>query len=83
MVTILLSFLLNSVFVFKSGLSFSNSIKYMIIYISGMLLGVLLLWILKKITPFENYILGYLAIPFTMVWNFSLSYKLFKPVKSC
>jgi putative flippase GtrA len=83
LVTILLSFILNSVFVFKSGLSLNNGYKYLAVYISGMLLGSILLWLFKKILPFENYILGYIVLPFTMIWNFALSYKLLKPVKSC
>jgi putative flippase GtrA len=77
-VTILLSYIINSIFVFKSSLSMKKGIKYSMIYLTGMLLGTFLLWIFKKITLFENYILGYLTLPFTMVWNFALSYKLFK-----
>ncbi len=81
--SILLSFILNSVFVFKSNLSVKNGLKYFLIYFSGMLLGTLLLWVFKKIIPLENYILGYLVLPFTMVWNFSFSFILLKPEKSC
>jgi putative flippase GtrA len=81
--TILLSFLLNSLFVFKSGLSFDNIFKYFLIYLSGMLFGTLLLWLFKKALPVENYILGYAVLPFTMMWNFSFSIKLLKPVKTC
>jgi putative flippase GtrA len=79
--TILMSFLLNSRLVFKSNLSFANGIKYFIVYISGMLMGTLLLWLFKKILPFENYILGFLVLPFTMIWNFVFSYVILKPKK--
>jgi hypothetical protein len=48
-----------------------------------MLMGTLLLWIFKNTIPLENYILGYLVLPFTMAWNFAFSYKILKPVKSC
>jgi putative flippase GtrA len=81
--TIFLSFLLNSVLVFKTGLSIDNVIRYFIVYLSGMLLGIILLWLFKKIIPVENYIIGYAVIPFTMIWNFVLSFKLLKPIKSC
>ncbi len=81
--TILISFILNSVFVFESGLSFDNVFKYFLVYLSGMLLGTLLLWLFKKVIPVENYILGYTVLPFTMLWNFVFSFKLLKPVKSC
>jgi putative flippase GtrA len=81
--TIVLSFILNSVLVFKSGLSFENGIRYLFVYLSGMLLGTLLLWVFKKTIPLENYLLGYLVLPFTMAWNFAFSYKILKPVKAC
>lgn len=83
LVTIILSFILNSIFVFKSGLSYGNGFKYFFVYISGMFLGVLLLWVFKRIIPLENYLLGYIVLPFTMVWNFTFSFKLLKPVKLC
>lgn len=81
--TILLSFILNSVFVFKSDLTFNKGMKYLIVYISGMLLGTILLWMFKRMLPFDNYILGYLVLPFTTAWNFTFSFKLLNPVKSC
>jgi putative flippase GtrA len=81
--TICLSFALNSLFVFRSEITIGKGIKYLAIYLSGMLLGTLLLWGLKKSLPFENYILGYMVIPFTMIWNFVFSYKVLKPVKTC
>jgi putative flippase GtrA len=81
--TILISFFLNSRFVFNSGLSFSNGLKYLIVYVSSMFMGTFLLWVLKKILPFENYILAYLTIPFTMIWNFVLFYKILKSREKC
>jgi dTDP-4-amino-4,6-dideoxygalactose transaminase/putative flippase GtrA len=81
MVTIIISFILNSVFVFKSSLSLNKGLKYLVIYLGGMLLGTVLLLIFKKILKFDNYILGYIVLPFTMAWNFALSYKLLKPGK--
>lgn len=81
--TIVFSFLLNSIFVFKSDLSFGNGLKYFIVYLSGMLIGTLALWIDNKILPFENYFLGYLVLPFTTIWNFILSNKILKPFESC
>lgn len=82
-VSIILSFLLNSLFVFKSSLSFNNGIKYSMVYFSGMMLGTMLLWVFEQILPYENYIIGYLVLPFTMVWNFILSYKILKPIQKC
>lgn len=81
--TTILSFVLNSIFVFRSGFSFNNGFKYLFVYLSGMLLATFLLWLFKKTILFENYILGYLVLPFTMLWNFALSYKILKPIKPC
>jgi len=83
MVTILLSYFLNSILVFKSNLTFVNGIKYLAVYLSGMLVGTLILWVFKRTIPLENYILGYLVLPFTMAWNFAFTYNLLKPAKSC
>lgn len=77
--TILLSFVLNSRYVFNTTLSYNNWHKYLIIYLSGMLLGTFLLWGFEKLMPFENYILAYLVLPFTLTWNFMFSYKNLKP----
>ncbi|MCC8358761.1 GtrA family protein [Salinimicrobium sediminilitoris] len=81
--TILLSYLLNSLLVFKSSLNTKKGIKYIGIYLSGMILGVAVLWIFEKILPFDDYILAYAVIPITMIWNFVLSYLLFKPSSVC
>ena len=82
-VTILISYLLNSLFVFDAGLKLKRAVKYFIIYLSGMGIGVAALFILKKMLPFENYILAYLVIPVTMMWNFILSFLLFKQRRLC
>jgi len=81
--TILISYFLNSFFVFKSSLNVKKGIKYIGIYLSGMILGVAILWIFEKILPFDNYILAYAVIPVTMFWNFVLSYFLFKNSSTC
>lgn len=71
--TILISYFMNSRLVFKSGKSFKKLVLYYGVYLSGMLLGVLVLKIYEGCLPFKNYILSYLVIPFTMTWNFILS----------
>ena len=67
---ILLSFYLNSRFTFKTALKFKNLIKYYGIYATGMLIGVLLISIFRTFTGFENWVYPFLALPFTMSWNF-------------
>ena len=76
--TICLSYFLNTYFVFKAAVSWKKATGYFSIYLSGMVLGILVLWLLKASLTFENYILAYLVIPVTMTWNFLLSFYLFK-----
>ena len=81
--TILLSYFLNSVFVFKTPLAIEKGIKYFLIYLSGMVIGIVVLWLLDQILDFDSYILAYLVLPVTMMWNFLMSYFLFKPNSLC
>jgi putative flippase GtrA len=81
--TILLSYFLNSLLVFKSPLAMKKGIKYFLIYLSGMLIGIVVLWLLKKTLSYDAYILAYLVLPVTMMWNFVLSFYLFKPNSLC
>lgn len=76
--TICLSYFLNTIFVFKSSVTWKKATGYFSIYLSGMLIGMMVLWLLEKTLPVENYILAYLVIPVTMTWNFILSFFLFK-----
>lgn len=76
--TILLSYFLNSVFVFKAPLGMEKGIKYFLIYLSGMLIGIVVLWLLDQILDYDSYILAYLVLPVTMMWNFLMSYFLFQ-----
>lgn len=81
--TILLSYFLNSFFVFKSPLNMKKALGYFLIYLSGMLIGMLVLWILENTLPYDHYILAYFVLPVTMAWNFLLSFKLLKPQSKC
>ena len=81
--TIIISFFLNSKLIFKTGSSFRNLVIYFLVYGTGMVVGTVMLWIFRMILPFENWILPYLVIPFTLVSNFTLSYFFLKPEKPC
>ena len=72
--SILISYLLNIKFIFRLKSTKKRTIIYFIIYISSMILGLLLLILYKSILPFENWIISYLTIPFTLTWNFVFSY---------
>lgn len=82
-ITILLSYFLNSLLVFKSPFSMKKVIKYFGIYLSSLILGIIVLWFFKETLPYDPYMLAYLVLPVTMMWNFIFSFKLFKSKKTC
>ena len=75
---ILLSFFLNSRYTFKSKMGFKKMLLYYGSYGITLLLGVILLSLLRIILPFENWIIAYLVIPFTMTSNFIFSSYIFR-----
>ncbi len=75
---ILLSYILNARFTFKVSYSCFGLVKYILVYLSGMLVGLFTIKIYKTIFLFENWIIAYLAIPVTLLWNFTLSSIFFK-----
>jgi len=81
--TIFVSFILNSKLIFKTGSNFQNLVIYFLVYGAGLLLGTIILWIFRLLLPFENWVLPYLVIPFTLVSNFILSHYFLKPEKPC
>ena len=76
--TILLSYLLNAYFVFKRKFNVKHLCLFFLSYLIGMLFGVILLKIFEKLFTFENWILSYMVIPFTMMSNFIFANKIFK-----
>jgi putative flippase GtrA len=80
LVTIFISYQLNRIFTFKARHSTKSLVLYYFIYIIGMGLGLLLLWIFKQILPFGNFILTLCVLPFTMASNFILSKLVFDKV---
>mgnify|MGYP001047751091 FL=1 len=70
---IFISYILNSFYTFKAKRTTKNLILYFVSYGLSMLLGVALLALFRRYLPFENWILAYLVIPFTMSSNFILS----------
>lgn len=75
---IFLSYLLNSFYTFKSVRNTKRLLLYYGSYGLSMIVGVILLAVFKKTLPFENWILAYMVIPFTMTINFLLSSQIFK-----
>lgn len=78
---ILLSFFLNTRYTFKVKMNFSSLFYYYISYLFTMILGIGLLSLFRKVFYFENWILAYMVIPFTLTSNFLLSTYIFKNKK--
>ena len=76
--SILISFLLNSKYTFKTSISLSNGIKYYLIYGTSMILGIVLLMVYKHYITLENWVYPFLVLPFTVACNFTLSNWLLK-----
>lgn len=76
--SILVSYMLNSQFTFKSKINKDRAIIYFMIYLSAMGIGVLLLSIYQRTFDFENWVFPFMVIPFTMTYNFLLSNKYLK-----
>jgi putative flippase GtrA len=70
---ITLSYVLNSRFTFASPLTARKLLLYFGVYLSSMGLGVVLLTIYRALLPFENWVLPLLVLPFTALFNYSLS----------
>ncbi|MDX1478109.1 MAG: GtrA family protein [Saprospiraceae bacterium] len=76
--TILLSFLLNSRFTFRTTVNLPNAIRYFAIYLSAMGLGVLLLMLYRSVFDFENWVYPFMSAPITVLWNYTWSSRVLK-----
>lgn len=77
-VSILLSFLLNSRFTFRTAIKLQNLVRYYGIYVSGILIGILLISVLKSFTNYENWVYPFMSLPFTTFWNFFIANRYLK-----
>ena len=76
--TILLSYVLNSSLVFRAGFNVLFLLQYFMAYLSGMLVGLLALWVFEITLPFKPWILAYLVVPVTTLWNYFFATRIFK-----
>ncbi len=70
---ILVSYSLNRWFTFKAKFSMKSLTLYYLVYLSGMLLGMTLLYIFKTLVYLENWMYAFMVVPFTMTTNYVLS----------
>jgi putative flippase GtrA len=78
LLSILLSLLLNNFLVFNSGkIDSKKALKYYLIYLISMIIGLIALWGFEFILPGINkFWLSILCIPITYTWNFLFTNKL-------
>ncbi len=72
-VFILLSYFLNCIFTFKSRITLASLAMYYIVYFSGLLLGMLLLYLFKLMFVTENWVYAFITLPFTLTSNYLFS----------
>lgn len=75
---ILLSYSLNRRITFKCEFSISSLFYYYLVYLSGMILGMVLLYIFKRIISVENWVYSFMVVPFTMTMNYIMATLVFK-----
>lgn len=78
--TILLSYFLNSSYTFKAGKDLRSLLLFYGSYILTLVCGTLALGLLRRYLKYENWVLAFMVVPFTMVVNFILSSFIFKPL---
>lgn len=76
-ISIALSYVLNGKYVFKASLVIYPYLIYYSIYFSGMGIGLIIIWFLKKLFFWPEFFFTIVPVPFTMIWNFVLSRYLF------
>ena len=71
--SILLSYYLKIKFVFKVKSNQLKLVKYLFVYLSGMIVGGVSLNVIDLNLNLTHWVKSILVLPITMVWNFSLS----------
>ena len=70
-ITILFSYFTNAMFVYRAPPSIFACIGFSATYVSGMVVGTVLLAVFRHFFPETRYfVLGFVVLPFTTIWNF-------------
>ena len=78
MITILISFLLNSKYTYGNAINFKNSLRYYSIYLTSMGIGAGMLSVFDYLLDFQKWVYPFLVLPFTLSFNFIVSFKTLK-----
>lgn len=68
--TIYLSYYINSKFVFNVRQTFRRVSLYFLTYLSGMLVGIILIKLLKILFALDDWVITCCILPVTTAWNF-------------
>jgi putative flippase GtrA len=77
LLSITISYLLNGKLIFKGELNIKSFSLYNVVYLSGMLIGLLLIFLIEQMLDFDDFVSSLSVIPFTMLWNFLLIRQVF------
>ncbi|MBC7884055.1 MAG: GtrA family protein [Saprospiraceae bacterium] len=77
-ITILISYVINSKFTYRSGLNLKKSIIFFSIYLGTMLLGSMIYYIIPGIVCVPNWYYPFFVLPFTSMINYLLNDKYLK-----
>jgi putative flippase GtrA len=81
--SIFISYLLNAKLVFKKTFSWLHLGAFYVTYLSGMLLGLLLIFLFKSFFfSYTDFINSCLVTPITVAWNFIFTSMIFQKLKS-
>lgn len=73
-ISIFISYWLNIKYTFNGEFSKEGLFYYCLIYLSSALVGIGLMWLMKQYTAIPEYYYIFIVLPFTVIWNFVLSY---------
>ena len=77
-ISIGLSYFLNGKYVFKASMGIYPYFIYYGIYVTGMGLGLIIIWGLKQLSFWPEFLISLSPVPLTMIWSFSFNRQLFK-----
>jgi len=82
MINICIAYYLNGKLVFKQSFNWKHLGGFYIAYLSGMLIGLIVLTLFRAILPYSDFVLTVLTLPFTIVWNFTFVNLIFSRLNS-
>lgn len=70
LLSIFISYLLNAKLVFKKAFSWFHLVAFYLTYLSGMLIGLIVISLLKSQFNYSDFVNSCLVLPITIIWNY-------------